>query len=440
MTNFSIPAIGRNFEVSKTVPSGRQKWVVVALLFMVGVINYADRTSITALYTLLKSDLGFNDVGIGAIGSFFLWSYAIASPFAGHVGDRTNRSFAVTWSLAGWSVVTILTGLVATRGQLLAMRALLGLIESLYLPAALALVAEYHDFKTRAKAQSLLSVGQYLGMVVGGTLAGYLGERQGWRAPLYVLGIAGLLLAFVCWVFLPRGNGDSSKAGSDREQEHGQSFVAGVRALIRIPSFSVLALGGVLTAIGAWIFINWLPLYFRETFGTSLAQAGFLGSSLVSISAAVSQLFGGAVSDAIAKKGVHRRLWMNAILILAAAPTLLTFVVTRNRTAIMVALVLYSAFRNAGDLNLIPLLCDVAGKGRMSIAIGMTNMLNTLVGGAGILVAGFLKSDFGLTSVFTGIAVILLLDAAILFLGCVFFIRRDLQPMFSEPSLTTHTQ
>ena len=164
-------------------------------------------------------------------------------------------------------------------------------------------------------------------------------------------------------------------------------------------------------------------------------KPAFLGSSLVSFSAAVSQLFGGAISDAISRKGVHRRLWMNAILILAAAPTLLTFVLTRNQTAMMVALVLYSAFRNAGDLNLIPLLCDVAGKERMSIAIGITNMLNTLVGGAGILAAGFLKSGFGLTSVFTGIAAILLLDAALLFAGCLLFIRRDLERSSPEQSL-----
>jgi predicted MFS family arabinose efflux permease len=314
------------------------------------------------------------------------------------------------------------------------MRVLLGLIESLYLPAALALVAEYHDFATRAKAQSMLSVGQYLGMVAGGTLAGYLGEQHGWRSPMYVLGGTGLALAVVCWLFLPRGAVQADPE-SPQERSREVSFLQGLGSLLRIPSFGVLAGGGVLTAIGAWIFINWLPLYFRENFGSSLAEAGFLGSSLVSVSAAVSQLFGGAISDKVAKKGVHRRLWMNAILILAAAPTLLTFVVTANRTAVMVALVLYSAFRNAGDLNLIPLLCDVAGKERMSIAIGVTNMLNTFVGGAGILAAGFLKSGFGLTSVFTGIALVLLVDAGLLFTGCILFIRRDLNRTLTETSL-----
>jgi predicted MFS family arabinose efflux permease len=284
----------------------------------------------------------------------------------------------------------------------------------------MALVAEYHASGTRAKALSLLSIGQYLGMVVGATLAGFLGDRLGWRSPLCVLGIAGILLAIVCFAILPRG------VVTEVEAAPAVSFVKTARSLVRIPSFLVLAAAGVLSAIGAWIFINWLPLYFRENFGMTLTSAAFLGSSLVSITAAVSQVAGSAVSDVLAKKGLHRRMLMQAVLILCAAPTLFVFVFTKNRLAIMAALVLYSAFRNAGDLNIIPLLCDLAGKNRMSIAIGVTNMLNTLAGGVGILATGFLKSDFGLAAVFASVAGILLLDALLLFAGYFLFLRKDL--------------
>jgi predicted MFS family arabinose efflux permease len=404
--------------------SRRDKWLVVALLFFVGVINYADRTSITAVYSLLKTNLGFSDVGLGAIGSLFLWSYALASPIAGHIGDRTNRAAALMWSLVAWSLVTLVTGFVTARWQLLGMRVLLGFVESMYIPAAMALVAEYHAADTRAKALSLLSVGQYLGMVAGGTLAGYLGERYGWRSPLWVLGVAGLVIALVCFIFLPRG---IRTASDDREPTPSGSFLAAVASVARIPSFLILAIAGILTAIGTWIFINWLPLYFRETLGMSLTIAGFFGSSVVSISAAVSQLGGSVVSDVLAKRGLHRRLLMQLVLIFLAAPTLLVFVVTKNRIAIMTALVLYSAFRSAGDLNIIPLLCDLAGRQKMSIAIGVANMLNTMAGGIGIFAAGFLKESVGLTGVFASVAGILFLDAAVLFVGYVLFIRRDLQ-------------
>jgi predicted MFS family arabinose efflux permease len=132
------------------------------------------------------------------------------------------------------------------------------------------------------------------------------------------------------------------------------------------------------------------------------------------------------VSDRIARHGVQYRLLMNAVLILCAAPTLLTFVLTRNQTAIMVALVAYGILRAAGDANIVPLVCDLAGVNKRSTAIGLTNMLNTIAGGLGVFVAGFLKSGFGLPGVFAGVAGILALDAALLFTGYFLWIRRDL--------------
>ena len=405
--------------------SYRDKWLVVALLFFVGLINYADRTSITAVYALLKTDLGFSDIGLGAIGSLFLWSYAVASPFAGHLADRAGRAPLLVWSLAAWSAITLLTGLVTTKWQLLSMRVVLGIVESIYIPAAMALVAEYHGQNTRAKAMTLLSVGQYLGLVVGGTVAGFLGERYGWRSPLWVLGVAGILLAFLCFAVLPNGN--RSHFEIERNETVPEvSFGEAIVGLIRIPSFLILAAAGILTAIGVWIFINWLPLYFRENFGMSLTSAGFLGSSLVSITGVAGQLAGSAVSDALAKRGVYRRMLMQAVLILCAAPTLLAFIYTKNRILIIGALVLYSVFRNAGDLNIIPLVCDLAGKSRMSTAIGVTNMLNTLAGGCAILAAGFLKSGLGLALVFASTAGILLLDGLLLSACYLLFIRKDL--------------
>ena len=164
--------------------SSHYKWLLVLALFFVSTLNYADRTAITALYTLLKTDLGFTDVGLGGLGSMFLWTYAFSSPFSGFLGDRVRRGRLVLWSLAGWSLVTLLTGLAATQWQLLGMRGALGLVEAMYLPAAMALVAEYHGPETRGTALALMALGNYMGMAGGGAVAGYFGEHYGWRVPL----------------------------------------------------------------------------------------------------------------------------------------------------------------------------------------------------------------------------------------------------------------
>jgi MFS family permease len=135
--------------------SPRYKWISLGLLFVVSALNYADRGAITAVFPLLKSELGMSDVALAATGSLFLWSYALASPLAGYLGDRFPRSSVIVWSLVAWSLVTAMTGFVSTANHVLATRVLLGLAESLYFPAAIALIAELHSSRTQATAMGI---------------------------------------------------------------------------------------------------------------------------------------------------------------------------------------------------------------------------------------------------------------------------------------------
>jgi MFS family permease len=404
------------------LPGGVSRWGLVAVLFLVSALNYADRSSITALFPLLKEHLGFTDVGIGAIGSVFLWSYALASPFSGYIGDRYDRGRIIVISLAAWSLATVCTGLVSGQGQLLATRVALGLVESMYLPAAYALITEHHPERSRATALTIVSVGNFVGLVAGGTVAGYLGGLFGWRAPLLTLGLAGIVVAGGLWFVLPR----SSRAPADPGLAAASFFESGMQ-LIRIPSFLILAAAGILGAVGIWIFINWLPLYFHESFGMSLAAAGFWGSSVVSIASAVSAAAGAPISDFVARRRVRYRMLLQASLILCAAPALLTFAYRPSQSAAVVALLVYAVFRSVADLNIVPLLCKVAGEGRRSMAIGLTNMLNTGAAGIGVFLAGLLKRDFGLGGVFVGVGVILVIDAALLFAGYALFLENDVR-------------
>ena len=241
--------------------SPRYKWILVGVLFLAASLNYADRGALTAVFPLLRKDLGMSDLALAAIGSFFLWSYALFSPLAGYLGDRFSRSALVTWSVVAWSVVTALTAFVKTSEQLLAMRVLLGVAESLYIPASLALIAEHHATPTRAMAMSLHLAGFYAGVVFGGTVAGYLGDSYGWRPALLLLGGVGLLLGLLCkfTVFaVPR----SASAEPTSEKQPPLPFVQSLSNLVKTVSYWVLLVEAMLLAIGTWIFANWLPLYF----------------------------------------------------------------------------------------------------------------------------------------------------------------------------------
>src|SRR5262249_38207455 len=103
--------VGRHFEViTSPAAINTRKWQVLVFLFCAGGLNYADRTAISSLFPLLRADLALTDVGMAAVGSLFLWSYAATSPIAGMVADRISRSHLIAFSLAAWSIVTALPG------------------------------------------------------------------------------------------------------------------------------------------------------------------------------------------------------------------------------------------------------------------------------------------------------------------------------------------
>jgi MFS family permease len=418
--------------------SPHYKWVLVAILFLAASLNYADRGALTAVFPLLRKDLGMSDMALAAIGSFFLWSYALFSPLAGYLGDRFSRSALVTWSIVAWSVVTILTAFVQTTEQLLSMRVLLGIAESLYIPASLALIAEHHATPTRAMAMSLHLAGFYSGVVFGGTVAGYLGESYGWRPSLLVLGGIGLLLGLLCklTVFgLPTG----LSPGSAPEKQAVQSFGRSFSNLVRTASYWVLLLEAMLLAIGTWIFANWLPLYFTETFKMSLSGAGFAGTFPVQAGAMIGILAGGYFSDRVARKTVRRRMLFHSLCYLAAAPLLLAFVVSSNYAIILSAIFGYSLLRAVGGANANPLLCDLLPKNSWSTAVGLMNTTNCFAGGVGILIAGYLKRDFGLGGIFAGTAGIVLVAGILLLLGYLLFLRGDLERSLNVTTSTPLT-
>jgi len=114
-----------------------QRWRVALFLFFAAGLNYADRTALSSVIPPLRADIGATDVQIGLLGMLFLWSYAIASPFAGNIADRFSRSKIVLWSLVGWSLITVSTGLAQSVMTLMILRTALGIAESFYLPAAI---------------------------------------------------------------------------------------------------------------------------------------------------------------------------------------------------------------------------------------------------------------------------------------------------------------
>ena len=124
----------------KQVDLERKAWLLVGFTWIAYCLNYSDRQVIFSSFPILKSELQFTDTQLGLTGSVFLWVYGLCSPIAGQIGERFSKRRLVALSLLRWSGVTALTGLSHSVGMVLTCRALTGITESLFVPAAAVVV------------------------------------------------------------------------------------------------------------------------------------------------------------------------------------------------------------------------------------------------------------------------------------------------------------
>jgi len=405
------------------------RWPLIALLTCVAAVNYGDRMAISAVYPLLRADLGVSDAWLGALGSAFLWSYAAGSPVAGWIADRVPRSGVILVSLVAWSVVTLATGLVRDANELLATRLLLGLTECAYLPAAVGLLADHHGPGRRGLAIGFHTAGLGLGTVAGATAAGYLGERHGWRSTFVLLGIIGLVLAFIAF-FVLRGKDLSSATDADgaapgRAIAEEAEALPGRNFLLR-PGYWVLLSQSMVVSVGVWMFLNWLPLYLTEAFRMSLTVAGFLGTMLIQLPGMIGVIVGGYLSDLIARRGLARRMLFQSVCYFLGAPLLLAFAWAPALPLVAGIMIGFSLLRALAGANENPLLCDLLSRRQRSTAIGLWNTANCTAGGIGVISAGFLKREYGLGGIFAGASGLVLISGIITAAGYLFVLPRNL--------------
>ena len=404
------------------------RWRVAGFLACAAALNYADRAALSSVLPALRGDFQLTDVQLGLLGSVFLWAYALGSPLAGAIADRVSRTNLVIGSLIAWSSVTALMGAAGGFATLLGLRLGLGLAECLFLPAAIALIADCHGPGTRARALSFISIGVNGGMVLGGSLAGLLAEHFGWRWGFGVLGSAGLVLALVARPFLPGALAPAEPGAPPAPAPPARAtWTEALAYLARVPSYWVLVAESTLSGFGMWTFFGWLPLYFKETYNMTLAAAGFAGTFMLQISVVLGLMAGGWLSDRVAHDAPHRRMLLYGSFYLAGAPFLLLFLGHPAFPVVAAGIAAFSFLRGLGQANDNPTQCEIVPPRFRSTGIGLMNAAATGAGGCGVLFAGFLKREVGLDGIFAGIAGIFLLAGTVLLVGYRYFIRADIE-------------
>jgi predicted MFS family arabinose efflux permease len=395
------------------------RWRVTAFLGLAAAVNFADRSAFNAVLAPLQAELHLSNVRLGLLASLFLWSYALASPLAGNLADRFSRSAMVAWSLAFWSVCTLLTGVAGGLAFLCLLRIGLGLGESIFSPAAFALVADHHGPATRGRAMSLLSLAFQAGIVAGAGGAGYLAEHYGWRSGFYVLGLGGVALSFATRWFVADRSPERARAPA--RASAAQAF----RYLATVPCFYVMMLKQLLSEMGTWVLLTWLPLLLYETYHLKLGAAGFTGTIMLSGALVLGMALGGWLFDWVGRRRPGQRMLVLGLYYLAAAPFPLVFLLQPSFSTVVVAVSLCSLIRGMATAAERPLLCEFIPAGFRSTVFGCYNGIANVGGAAGVFVTGWVKSGFGLSGVFAALAAVYFVAALALWIGHRFFLARD---------------
>lgn len=396
------------------------RFVVLGLLFVITVVNYADRSSLSITGTSVRTTLGFSAVQLGYIFSAFSWAYVVSQLPGGMLLDRFGARRVYAGSLALWTLataVTSLVGLVTTRVVvalvlMFALRLLLGVFESPAFPANARVSTIWFPTAERGRATAVFNSGQYFATVLFAPVMAWVTHEFGWRWVFVLLGAFGMAMAILWWgwMYPPREHGRVSPGELET--------MSGGGALIDMDSTSSTGartrldrrmLGRVLATRPLWgisvfqyavnslsyFFITWFPIYLTQARHISLVHAGFI-AALPALAAFIGGLAGGFISDFLLRHGVSLTVARKAP---AAAGLLLGTVIAvadfTDSTTIIV-LIMTTAFfgKGMGSLGW-AITTDVAPTEAASIFGALTNGLGNIAGIVTPIVIGYIVQTTG---------------------------------------------
>lgn len=354
-------------------------WILVALLWGVALLNYLDRQMLSTMKSAIMADIPElqSAANFGRLMAVFLWIYACMSPVAGLIADRISKKKIIVSSLFVWSAVTLMMGYATSFDALYILRAIMGVSEALYIPAGLALIAEFHTGKTRSLAVGIHMTGLYMGQALGGfgaTLSGYFD----WNNVFMLFGGIGIAYSFVLLIFLKEATPKSFTEQSEAKTI--TAPLATLRSLFSIPSFWILLFYFAIPSIPGWAIKNWLPTLFAQNLKLDMSVAGPVSTITIACSSLIGVLFGGKLSDRWVSTNNRGRIYTSAIGLALTLPALF-FLGYGEHVLFAVASAFCFGFGfGMFDANNMPILCQFVPSHQRATAYGLMNMTGIFAG------------------------------------------------------------
>ncbi len=304
----------------------KTRWTILAMLFAITTINYADRATISIAGPDLKSDLGLSSVQMGFVFSAFAWSYVLAQLPGGWLLDRFGSKITYFFSIFLWSLFTMFTGAIgfvtggAAVATLFALRLLVGAAEAPSFPGNSRIASAWFPTNERGLAAAVFNSAQYFATVLFAPIMGWLVHAHGWHMVFYVMGGLGILMAFL-WlktIYGPREHPSINRAELDYIEQGGAlvdlesgrgtakaaqvNTLAAIRELLSNRMLLGIYIGQYCITTLTYFFLTWFPVYLVQERGMTILKAGFI-ASLPAIAGFLGGVFGGWLSDRLSKAG-----------------------------------------------------------------------------------------------------------------------------------------
>lgn len=403
--------------------AGKWAWIAVAVLWVVVMLNYFDRQLLAVLNTSItggENGIPMTQAQFGMVTSAFLVVYAALSPVGGYLADRFSQKFIILCSLVVWSTVTWLTGAAKTYEELLVARALMGVSEAFYIPAALALISDYHRGNTRSMATGLHMSGIYAGQMLAGCGALMSGEpyNLGWRLTFETFGFIGVAYAIVVVLFLhdpDASKNEKSATETESVPAEAESSAASVpaekpaaandfsigqvlknlfsgRAMVML--LTIYALAG----FANWFLMGWYPRLLQDMFGISEAEAGPQATLWINIAKYVAVLGGAVIADMWYARNQNARAYVPGIGFCLAGPCVIIAMLPALGVPVAIGLTVTLALvsmqgvaQGSLDATLMPVLRSQIDERFSATGYGLLNLTSVSAGALISWLGGYLK-------------------------------------------------
>jgi MFS transporter, Spinster family, sphingosine-1-phosphate transporter len=396
---------------SSPIPLSRYQYRLLAVLALVNFVNFADRQVFSPLLPLIRAQLGLSDSQLGSLQTWLLVVLAFASLLFGFLADRLNRRAVIAFGVIFWSLATFASGMAGTFAFLLMSRALVGVGEGAYAPAAQSMISGAFPQERRAFAQAIFATGMLLGGAAGFALGGILSEHYTWQHIFYFAALAGLVpgLAVLTIEDPPRGP---------------RTEVVPLLKLLSVPAFVAMIAAGTCITFCNVSLLTWGVDFAKDYKDFTVREAAVSLAAIALFSSILGVLMGGYVADRLQRQFSYGRLVAIGCALLLATPFLLFAILSDDKWAVLTGLFVSGFFLSWYHGPVTAVIHDMMPRRAHATSVGIYMFLTQLIGGFGPQVVGKI-SDARDLQVGLEISVGVLVCGGLLMLLVIHFIRRD---------------